>query len=211
MRPRILISGGDCSRKNYENAVLQAGGEPYSFYLPALNTEYDALVLGGGTDPAPAHYGQRNTACTGIDPARDAAELALIKAYLAAGKPILGICRGQQMVNIALGGDLIQDLGAKLGIFHGQDPEGRDRLHPVRTIGGSLMQRLYGDVRMVNSAHHQAVGHLGKGLCVSAVSECGIIEALEHLSAPVVTVQWHPERLDGGEALFAWLIERCRT
>ena len=212
MRPRILISGAEGSRDNYEKAVLLAGGEPYSYYLPKISLDYDALVLGGGADLAPSLYGQEDTASFGIDKARDDIEIALTKAYLQAGKPILGICRGHQAVNVALGGTLVQDLGRKLNLFHGQDEVGNDRFHPIRCIYGSRTHKLYGDLSHVNSAHHQVVSQPGKDLYVTAVTECGLIEATEHLTLPVVTVQWHPERMIGdktadGLKLFAWLVE----
>jgi len=215
MRPRILISGCDGSRENYENAVLLAGGEPYSYYLPQVSADYDGLILAGGGDMDPAHYGQENTASVGIDRQRDITELALTKAYLKAGKPVLGICRGHQVVNVALGGTLAQDLGRKLDLFHTQDGQGCDRIHPIRCIYGGQIHRLYGDHTQVNSAHHQFVSQPGHDLYVTAVTECGLIEATQHLTLPVVTVQWHPERMigdaraDGGK-LFAWLVEQCK-
>lgn len=215
MRPRILISGADGSRENYEKAVLSAGGEPYSYYLPKVSLDFDGLVLGGGADLSPALYGQENTASTGIDNARDTRELALIKAYMKAGKPILGICRGHQVINVALGGTLVQDLGRKLNLFHTQDEFGQDRMHPIRCIYASTVHKLYGDLSQVNSAHHQVVSQVGKDLYVAAATECGLIEATEHLTLPIVTVQWHPERMVGdktanGLKLFTWLIERCK-
>ena len=215
MRPRILLSGADGSRENYEKAVLLAGGEPYSYYLPKLDLGFDGLILGGGADLDPALYGQENTASTGVDPARDAREFALTKAYMKAGKPILGLCRGHQVINTALGGTLVQDLGRKLNLFHAQDEHGNDRMHPIRCIYGSWVHKFYGDLSQVNSAHHQVVSQPGKDLYVTAVTECGLIEATEHLTLPIVTVQWHPERMIGNDTadglkLFTWLIERCK-
>lgn len=209
MKPRILISGSKASRKNYEKAVLAAGGEPHSFYLPEVSLDYDGLILGGGGDIEPALYGQKSTAAQSIDHARDTVEWALTQAYLKEGKPILGICRGHQVVNAVLGGALSQDLGRKLCLFHGQDNAGCDRIHPVLAVYATALHRLYGDVFSVNSAHHQSVCQPGKGMIVSAVSECGLIEATEHLTLPVLTVQWHPERMAEGAPLFAWLMEKA--
>ena len=216
MRPRILISGADGSRENYEKAVLLAGGEPYYYYLPKVSLDFDGLILGGGADLDPALYGQANTMSNGIDAARDAGELALIDAYMKAGKPILGLCRGHQAVNVALGGTLVQDLGRKLNLFHAQDDFGHDRFHPIRCIYGCCVHKLYGDLSQVNSAHHQVVSQVGKDLYVTAATECGLIEATEHLTLPIVTVQWHPERMVGdktadGLKLFTWLVERCKS
>ena len=210
MRPRILISGCEGSRENYEKAVLLAGGEPYSYYLPKISSDYDGLILAGGGDLDPGRYGQSNTASTAIDPQRDEVELTLTEVFVRAKKPILGICRGHQVVNVALGGTLAQDLGRKLRLFHGQDEQGHDREHPIRCIYGSHLHRLYGDLSHVGSAPHQVVSQPGKDLYVTAVTECGLIEATEHLTLPIVTVQWHPERMIGHERadglkLFRWL------
>ena len=133
-----------------------------------------------------------------------------------AGKPILGLCRGHQVINAALGGTLVQDLGRKLNLFHAQDEYGNDRMHPIRCIYGSWVHKFYGDLSQVNSAHHQVVSQPGKDLYVTAVTECGLIEATEHLALPIVTVQWHPERMiedqtADGLKLFTWLVERCKS
>lgn len=220
LKPRILISGSSGSRINYERAVAAAGGEPYSFYCPPAASEYDALLLCGGDDVDPAHFGQENRGSEGIDRARDAAELALAELYLSAGKPVLGICRGHQLLNIALGGTLIQDLSPELQLFHTRFPGAEeDKIHPVRTAEDSLLHRFYGAVCAVNSSHHQVVDQLGHGLWVTARSEAGIVEAMEHRDLPVLCVQFHPERMTGeklrpdtvdGGAIFAWLIARCR-
>ena len=215
MKPRILISGCKESRSNYEKAVLLAGGEPCSYYLPPMDGSYDGLLLCGGGDLDPTLYGQKNTACTGIDSQRDAIELALTGQYLRDKKPVLGICRGLQVLCVALGGALTQDLGGKLNLFHKAGCDGNDRTHPVRSIPASTVHKLYGDVFFVNSAHHQAVTQPGDSMFVSAVSECGLIEAAEHRTLPVIGVQWHPERMLGqpadGMALFDWFIKAASS
>ena len=198
MEPSILISTGGGDAANYIAAVAAAGGRGTARYLPEPDLAYDGLLLAGGGDMDPALFGQKNTASKGIDPARDRAELALLDAFLGAGKPVLAICRGHQVVNVWLGGDLIQDLGPALAPFHGGG-EG-DRVHPVRAIEGSLLDRLYGPVFLVNSTHHQALGRLGKGLTVTARSEGGVAEAVEHDSLPLISVQFHPERMTGARA-----------
>ena len=146
----------------------------------------------------PVFFGQTNQGSRGIDRARDEAELALLDAFCGAGKPVLAICRGHQVVNVWLGGDLIQDLDPALAPFHGGGEE--DRVHPIQAVEGSLLHRLYGPVLTVNSWHHQALGRLGKGLSVSARSEYGVIEAVEHESLPLISVQFHPERMTGKKA-----------
>ena len=140
-------------------------------------------------------------------------ELALVRAYLSAGRPILGICRGLQVLNVALGGTLIQDLGDALRPFHQGE---RDLWHPICTAPGSLLHRLWGSRILINSAHHQAADRLGDDLRRTAWSEGGVTEAVEHSCLPVAAVQFHPERLDrtgedtaDGAPLFRWLTARA--
>ena len=195
-RPRILISGSADGCENYIRAVAAAGGDPTGTYCPGLDTGYDGLLLAGGGDVDPARFGQPDRGSTEIDADRDAAELALAEAYLAAGKPILGICRGHQVLNIALGGDLIQDLGPEGDLFHQRAPGAdQDKIHPVRCREDALIGRFYGALAMVNSSHHQAVDRLGRGLRAAAWSEGGVVEAMEHETLPVSSVQFHPERM----------------
>ena len=110
-----------------------------------------------------------------------------------AGKPILGICRGMQVINVALGGDLIQDLPADQRVFHGNGDE--ELVHPIRSLEGSLLHQLYGPLFPVNSIHHQAVHRLGEGLRAIAWSESGFAEAIDCPGRPIFGVQFHPERM----------------
>lgn len=215
MRPRILISGSDGSRLNYENAVAAAGGEPCSFYLPPLDGGYDALLLAGGGDIAPERFSQSDAGSTEIDPARDEIEFALTRLYLAAGKPILGICRGHQVLNVVLGGTLLQDIGDPLHLFHTRGDLPEDRIHPVHACKGNFLYDIYGPVFPVNSSHHQVVDRLGEDLKAAAWSESGLVEALEHATLPVRSVQWHPERMSyalrradtvDGAPIFDWFL-----
>lgn len=198
MKPRILISTGGGNAANYLAAIEAAGGAGEARYLPAPDLSYDGLLLTGGDDMDPALFGQENRGSRGIDRARDQAELALLDAFLGANKPVLAICRGHQVVNVWLGGDLVQDLGLELVPFH-QTEEG-DRVHLVRAEEGTLLHRLYGPVFPVNSSHHQALGRPGRGLRASARSEGGVAEAAEHDSLPLISVQFHPERMTGDRA-----------
>ena len=198
MKPKILISTGGGDAANYISAVEAAGGLAEAKYLPWPDLSYDGLLLAGGDDMDPVLFGQSNKGSRGIDRARDEAELALLDAFLGAGKPVLAICRGHQVVNVWLGGDLIQDLDSALAHFHGGGKE--DRVHSIRAEEGTLLYRLYGPVFSVNSTHHQALGRLGDGLTTAARSEGGVVEAVEHRSLPLISVQFHPERMTGAKA-----------
>jgi len=191
--PCIQISGPAGAFENYCRAVRSSGGVPLAAYAPDPDLRCDGLLLAGGGDPDPSLFGQADQGSHPPDPARDRAELALVHAFLQAGKPILGICRGMQIINVALGGTLIQDLPPASRPFHGGADH--DLIHPLRSLEGSLLYRLYGPVFSVNSAHHQAVDQLGSGLFAMAWSESGFAEGMEHRDLPILGVQFHPERL----------------
>lgn len=217
-KPRILLSGSNGDRSNYEHAITAVGGEPVSAYCPDVDLTCDGLVLCGGGDIAPERFNRPNQGSVEIDPARDEAEFALARAFLRAGKPILGICRGHQMLNVVLGGTLVQDMGPELNLLHRRGPEDMDKVHPVRSRPGSFFHTVYGPVFSVNSSHHQALGELGEGLQPVLWSESGVVEGMVHTSLPVFSVQFHPERMsfrclrpdtvDGG-AIFRHFMDLC--
>jgi putative glutamine amidotransferase len=174
--------------------LAACGADCDALYLPAYGGQYDALLLTGGEDVDPALYGRDNTACHGIDRDRDRAEIALVRAFLAAGKPVFGICRGQQLINVALGGTLIQDLPTAEG--HSDfGPGGADRIHPTRAASGSFVADIYGGRFVTNSSHHQGIDRLAPDLVAVQWADDGVIEACRHRSAAVYSVQWHPERM----------------
>lgn len=191
MPARILISGGKDQEiaKNYVIAVKAAGGEPIHQYLPKVDLTYDGLLLAGGVDIHPKFYQQEINGAINIDEDRDIAELQLFKAYLDAGKPIFGICRGCQFINIALGGNLIQHINC-----HQRHTQGK--FHQTTALKESILGEIFGENFITNSFHHQAIDTLGKGLKAVQWSENGeIIEAYQHESFPLFAVQWHPERM----------------
>lgn len=220
MAPRILISAGSAkpgSAVNYENAVRAAGGEFVTRCYPEVDLSFDGLLLTGGGDIEPSRYGQEFNGSNPPNPERDRTELALARAYLEAGKPVLGICRGHQILNVVLGGTMVQDLGEHLNLFHRKISA--DRVHPVRAQEGSILHALYGETFPVNSAHHQAVDALGEGLVVTARSESGVVESIELPGRPVLGVQFHPERMTcehlrpdtvDGIAIFRWFLDQCK-
>jgi putative glutamine amidotransferase len=194
----VIYLAGDAQRYgNYWRAVQAAGGR-----VGKDPTDCDALLLPGGGDLEPWRYGQENTASRDLDPERDELEMALLEQFTAQRKPVLGICRGMQTINVFFGGTLLQDIQGHSAVG------GEDRLHAVRTDRRSPLA-FCGEV--VNSAHHQAVDRLGSGLQAVQWADDGVVEALCHRTLPVWAVQWHPERLEkpwGGQ-LFRRFLTLC--
>ena len=191
-------------RTTYWYAIVMAGGEPVPIYpgddLDALCPTLDGVILTGGGDVHPRFFGQENqgTQMDSVHEARDELELAIARRAAAAGKPLLGICRGIQVMNIALGGGLIQHIEGHAQVANTFD--GPPTQHQVRLQPGSLLARTlaHGPTAMVNTYHHQAVpaDNLGAGLQATAWAEDGVVEALELAGHPFyLGVQWHPERL----------------
>jgi putative glutamine amidotransferase len=185
--------------------------------VPAGLETFTALLLTGGGDLDPSFYNRPGDPDTrGVRKERDRFELDLVRAFLDAGKPVFGICRGLQVLNVAFGGALIQHVPSWLGEHSGEEhrPRGAgDSAHALTLVRGTRLAGALGGVADVNSAHHQAVdpGALGRGLRVCAASPAGIIEAVENADAPglVSAVQWHPERLSprdhpASRALMEW-------
>lgn len=189
----IQLSGSQGKTNYYEDALRNLGAFPLPGYCPAPDLSCDGLILCGGGDLDSSLFGQESQGSEPPDPARDQAELALFRAFFQAGKPILGICRGMQLINVALGGSLIQDLPSHVRTFH--RGTGEDLVHPIRTLEGSVLHQLYGPLFSVNSFHHQAVDRLGEGLRATAWSEGGVVEALDCPGQPILAVQFHPERM----------------
>lgn len=179
-----------------ESAHLSPNWVPLSDIVNLL----DGLVLQGGVDISPETYGQtlRNPEWAG-DPIRDRYELALLRGFIEAKKPVLGVCRGAQLINVFHGGTLVQDIPSLWpGAVPHQDTEHYDRLmHDVAFEPGSGLAQWYGGTGgyRVNSIHHQCVDRLGEGLLVEARSPAdGVIEAIRRAGPGfVVGVQWHPE------------------
>jgi len=192
---------------NYASCVARAGGIPVLLApvanadIAALLDAVDGLVLTGGRDYDPATYGEAKHPKTRlVDPRRDAFDRALARAAIARGIPTLGICGGAQLINIALGGKLIQHIPDTYGTQVSHQREGvEERFHGVEVQAPSLLASIVGEGRLeVNTSHHQAADpdHLGEGLRIVARSPDGVAEAIEGTGAGfLLGVQWHPERL----------------
>ena len=207
MMKRVFLRGEAETLKNYTAALTAAGLECVVSMDLALAEDCDGLLIPGGTDVDPCHYGQENTASRNIDPQRDKDEFVLIDLFLSLKRPILGICRGHQILNIALGGTMIQDLPDD---SHHQREDKVDRVHPVNVVH-PFLRDLYGDRFISNSAHHQAVDRLADGLQPTCVGEDGVLEGFIHENGRIIGVQFHPERMsfeklrpdaDDGAAIF---------
>ena len=205
----VAILGRAESVKNYVAALEAAGLAPVATLEPDRAADCAGLLLPGGGDIDPARFGQPDMGSRDIDPALDDVQLAARDRCARSGRPVLGICRGHQVLNVYFGGDLIQDLptaGAHMAHDHA------DSVHPIAVRPGSLLHRLLGASPAVNSSHHQGLGRLGEGLAVSAQAPDGVIEAIEHRTLPILGVQFHPERMASlarpdtadGAAIFAW-------
>ncbi len=213
---RILLSGQN-NMQNYVDAINAAGGEATAKYLPEISTDYEGLILCGGGDIDPKYYHQEMNGSGNLDRERDAVEFALLKAFVDAGKPVLGICKGHQLINVFFGGTLHQDIPEKN--LHTSN-QSFDRIHPVTAEENSMLWKLYGSSFVVNSSHHQAIDRLGDGLVATALWDKTYIEAIEHSTLPVYGVQWHPERMCvskkrpdtiDGIKTFEWFLRLCKN
>lgn len=237
MRPRIGITSWhrndpdklerwEAVRTTYTGAVRAAGGLP--IILPIADDDpeaiggclaaVDGLLFTGGEDIAPAYYGEaRDERCQEPDPQRDLFEIHLARAAVDRQVPTLGICRGLQVINVAAGGTLYQDIACRPGTrdYHSASLANRGQLiHGVRLVPGSRLQTIMGVAQCpVTSTHHQFVKVLAPGFRIGAESvEDGVVEGIEWPEHPfLVAVQWHPERLyaDHAEhlALFGSLVQ----
>lgn len=188
MKPRILVMPNK-KWDNYACAIEHCGGIAIQDYNPCDLGSFDGLLLCGGNDVHPSYYGQVVNGAVSFDLPRDQAETEIARSFIDTGKPILGVCRGMQLLNVVLGGTLIQDLK---NVREHRAGDGIDMIHSVLASG--TFEKLYGTEFNVNSYHHQAIGTLGKGLIPTIM--CGdVIEGVEHKQGNILGVQFHPERM----------------
>ena len=216
MKPKILLSINS-KKENYINAVEKCGGIAVAQYCPELSTEYDGLVLCGGSDMDPKYFNEEIDGSVNIDANRDEAEIALAKAFAEKKKPIMGICRGCQLLNVVFGGSLYQDISNSNEHCSFSD---YDLVHKISVDKGNFLYDMYGGEFFVNSFHHQAVKKLGDGFDIMGITpDNKTIEGIVHRELPVFGVQWHPERMCfdnkredtvDGSLVFEYFIKLCK-
>lgn len=215
---------------SYPTAIIEAGGAPVLLNVTrdeSVIAQYtdivDGLLFSGGDDVDPASYGEEQIwGCGDVSPLRDDFEIKLLRTMLERHpeKPILGICRGEQVLNVAMGGTLYQDLSSQVPgcIRHQQKQVSQYASHRVIIEEGSKLHDIFGSTEIrANSFHHQAVKDIAPGLAVTARAADGVVEAFEKPDHPYfVAVQWHPERLvewqfhPEHKALFQSFVDACR-
>lgn len=211
----VWNTDSDVLHRDYVDATLAAGGVPV--LLPAggsaedLAALVDGIVLTGGADVDPGRYGEpphRSTVCR---PDRDAFEFALLHAAIGAGVPVLGVCRGMQVLTVALGGTLIQHLPEVTGSADHQPAVATFGKNEVRLAEGSRAAAILGGHTTAHCYHHQAVATLGPDLRAVGWAEDGTVEAVERPGdAFLLGVQWHPEQQSDDVRLFAALVAAAR-
>jgi putative glutamine amidotransferase len=231
MRPTIGLTSAsvvigdrltDITQREYSAAVVAAGGLPRILpSISALSADevrcgLDGLVLTGGGDVDPLRYGEeRKPETAAVDDERDAFEVALVRLAVLDGLAVLGICRGCQVMNVALGGSLIQHLPAVTSERHLVVEDRSSVAHRVTIAQGSVLDGIVHERSIgVNSVHHQGLARVATMLQPVGWSDDRLVEAIEHPNLPLVGVQWHPESMQGQpeqRRLFEWLVEHARS
>ena len=221
--PRYQPFDATYTPHHFIEAVSKAGGIPVLLPINQYPVEevvqrFDGLLLTGGSDIDPKYYQEEPHREIGaLLPERDQHEFALLEAFIKAKKPVFGVCRGLQLINVALGGSLYQDLSQYKDwtIQHVQKSEIEHLTHTIKVEANSRLSQWMKTGDRINSYHHQAIKELGKGLKASAWSTDGLIEAIESSTDDhdILAVQWHPEiifdKTQASQDLFKDLVDRA--
>lgn len=217
---RLTRSAAAAAERAGGAAVVLDAADPSLAGVLLRDDDWDGLLVMGGGDVDPMLYDGNpdHPTVSDVDPTADAFEASAVVRARATGRPVLGICRGLQIINVALGGSLHEDLGQSRGTPHRNyaDPSGPMVLHEVAIEPGSRLARILGDAATVVSGHHQAAARVARGLRVTATAPDGVVEALEAEDPGewLVAVQWHPEDAQGDQpqldAIMAAFVEACR-
>lgn len=206
-------------RDTYLNSVYNAGAIPILLqprrdgeFIKKMCEEVDGFIFSGGADLDPAMYGEENTASKNICSVRDEFEKLLFDEAIKTGKPILGICRGLQAINVFMGGSLCQHIDG-----HVQEESREIRTHSASVINNTLLSNILKSERVdVNSFHHQVTKRLAEGLTINAMSDDGYVEAFHAKDHPfLLGVQWHPEsyynECETSRKIFEAFIDACKS
>ena len=224
--PRYGKACMDSFMSAFATRIAQAGGLPvylaYDADPDAASHWLSGVVITGGQDVHPARWGGDTSVVRDVDPRtdsnahdpeRDEYEFALTQAAVNRGIPLLGVCRGLQVLNTALGGTLIADLppGPIPHLSPQAAPTDGDAVHVVRFEPGSTAARVFGSSMTTNSWHHQAVDRCGSGLIVTGRTPDGVVEAVEAPDAPILGVQWHPEWMASDDPAMSWIVDESKS
>ena len=208
---KILIAGKEKDTQNYVNVLKYLGADPIVTLHPESVYTFDGLILPGGEDICPSYFNQPVIDTRKSDPDLDRLQLHILYQFLHTHKPILGICKGMQLINIFFGGDLNQHVNSE----NLHQWNGEDQWHDTIATQNSILNKLYGTYFKVNSAHHQSINAHGLDLKITQLSTDDVPEAIQHDHLPILGVQWHPERMClnhkksdavSGTAIFRWFL-----
>lgn len=188
---KAAIVGRAQFTSNYEASLRSFNVDAQTILSTGELQKYDLLLLPGGGDITPAFFGQKNKGSMDIDTELDILQIQALDLFVRSGKPILGICKGMQLINIFFGGNIRQHLPTASTHAY----KDGDRYHSTRALPGCTLHRLYGEYFTVNSAHHQGIDSVGRHLKIIQTAPDGVAEGIEHATLPILGVQWHPERL----------------
>ena len=189
--PTIAIAGTETGSENFIAALRALGADGTAVLDETRFDTYEGLILPGGADIDPALFGEENHGSRTIERERDLRQLEILDLFVKAGKPILGVCKGHQLLNVYFGGKLCQHIPE----YKTHQWIQHDQAHGSRSLPGCFLARLYGSEFPVNSAHHQAVITPATGFRAIQWAPDGVLEAMAHTTLPIVGVQWHPERM----------------